>query len=128
MNQEYRVYVEDTDMMGVVFFANYLKFFERARTDWLRERGFFLSELSEQGIAFAIRHLDIDYLYPARIDDRLIIETDVELKGYCQLQFSQKMKRHDLKLIAQALVDVVCVNQKMSPRRLPNRLVEECLK
>lgn len=128
MKQEYRVYMEDTDMMGIVFYANYLKFFERARTEWLRGHGYTLSDLNQEGFAFAVTHVDIRYYHPARIDDMLILETDVELNGYCQLQFRQTMKRHDLKLLAEALVDVVCVNPKMSPRRLPRRLAEECLK
>jgi acyl-CoA thioester hydrolase len=124
----FRVYIEDTDMMGVVFYANYLKFFERARTEWLRERGFSLSELAKEHIGFAVRHVDIHYIAPARIDDLLILKTDVLQTGYCQLQFKQKMMLQNQKPIAEACVDVVCVNQNMMPRRLPRQICEECLK
>ncbi len=125
---QYRVYIEDTDMMGVVFYANYLKFFERARTEWLRSHGFNLSDLIKEDTMFAVRHVDIEYISPARIDDVLIIETEVEQTGFCQLQFKQKMMLQDQKLVAKACVDVVCVNQKMMPRRLPRRIGEECFK
>ena len=125
---KFRVYMEDTDMMGIVFYANYLKFFERARTEWLRERGFSLSVLAKEDISFAVRHVDIDYIAPARIDDILILETDVLQTGFCQLQFKQKMMLQDQKPIAEACVDVVCVNQNMMPRRLPRQICKECLK
>jgi acyl-CoA thioester hydrolase len=72
-----RVYYEDTDAGGVVYYANYLRFFERARTEWLRAIGFEQQLLrNEDGIVFAVRHVEIDYLKPAVLDDALQVEAD----------------------------------------------------
>ena len=71
-----RVYYEDTDLAGIVYYANYLKFIERARTEWVRERGVDQSKLKEgHGIVFAVRRVEADYLVPARFNDDLVVET-----------------------------------------------------
>ena len=73
-----RVYYEDTDAGGVVYYANYLRFLERARTECLRSLGFEQSELMAQGIAFAVRSLSAEYLKPARLDDELVVVSTIE--------------------------------------------------
>ena len=84
-----RVYYEDTDAGGVVYYANYLKFLERARTEWLRALGFDQRDLMrDAGILFAVRHVEIDYLLPARFDDELRIEAAVERASKVSLTFA----------------------------------------
>ncbi|MEM9248364.1 MAG: tol-pal system-associated acyl-CoA thioesterase [Pseudomonadota bacterium] len=76
------VYYEDTDMGGIVYHANYLKFIERGRSDWVRAQGVDQNALRGDGVVFAVRHIDADFLGPARLDDRLSVETELaELRG-----------------------------------------------
>ena len=73
-----RVYYEDTDLAGIVYYANYLRFIERARTEWVREQGIDQTRLKEdEGLVFAVRRVEADYLMPARFDDELIVQTKV---------------------------------------------------
>ena len=85
-----RVYYEDTDAGGVVYYANYLKFMERARTEWLRTRGFEQDVLiKEQDLVFAVRSLSIDYLRPARLDDLLQVRVTVSELRRASIVFEQ---------------------------------------
>ena len=89
-----RVYYEDTDAAGVVYYASYLKFLERARTEWLRVLGFEQTRLVEEmGIAFAARSISAEYLMPARLDDLLAVVSSVESLGRAQLVFAQRVER-----------------------------------
>lgn len=89
-----RVYYEDTDAAGIVYYASYLKFLERARTEWLRALGFEQTRLvSDMGIAFAARSITAEYLMPARLDDLLAVVSSVESLGRAQLVFSQRVER-----------------------------------
>jgi len=89
-----RVYYEDTDAAGVVYYASYLKFLERARTEWLRALGFEQTRLVEElGIAFAARSISAEYLMPARLDDLLAVVSTVESLGRAQLVFAQRVER-----------------------------------
>lgn len=89
-----RVYYEDTDAAGVVYYASYLKFLERARTEWLRALGFEQTRLVEEmGIAFAARSISVEYLKPARLDDLLMVVSTVESLGRAQLVFAQRIER-----------------------------------
>lgn len=123
----YQVYLEDTDMMGIVYHANYLKFFERARTDTLRNYGFSLTKLAIDDTYFAIRSLAIDYQTPARLEDHLKISTEFSIHGGCRLVFLQNMYKATEELLAGLKVDVVCVNGKMKPKRLPKSMIKEFL-
>tara|TARA_B110000003_G_scaffold262443_1_gene285069 strand:- start:2008 stop:2406 length:399 start_codon:yes stop_codon:yes gene_type:complete len=89
--QEYllRVYYEDTDAQGVVYYANYLKFFERARTELLRAVGYEQMKLMEEKIIFVVRSLDLKLLKPARLDDQLVIKTDLVKLGKVSFDFEQ---------------------------------------
>ncbi|MDP3038087.1 MAG: tol-pal system-associated acyl-CoA thioesterase, partial [Rhodocyclaceae bacterium] len=89
-----RVYYEDTDAGGVVYYANYLKYLERARTELLRELGFEQHQLAgEAGLAFAVRSLSVEYLKPARLDDLLEVATRIEALGRAQVTFAQSVVR-----------------------------------
>lgn len=117
-----RVYAEDVDFMGIVYHANYLRFFERARTELLRERELCLSELGQLNILFAIKELNIKYVMPARLDDLLTITTIVSETTACTLVFDQAIRGQEGSLISEAKVQVVCVDMKLKPKRLPNMI------
>ncbi|MBX9847848.1 MAG: tol-pal system-associated acyl-CoA thioesterase [Rhodocyclaceae bacterium] len=103
-----RVYYEDTDAAGVVYYANYLRFIERARTDWLRTLGVDQGSLiATHGIAFAVRSLQADYLKPARLDDELFVHSTLEEVGRAQVVFQQNVLRGQ-ELLFSATVRVVC--------------------
>jgi acyl-CoA thioester hydrolase len=105
-----RVYYEDTDSGGVVYYANYLKYLERARTELLRELGFAQRQLAEEtGLAFAVRSLTVEYLKPAKLDDRVEVVTAVEDLGRAQVTFAQSIRRAEEILIT-ATVRVACLD------------------
>ncbi|MBA3031475.1 MAG: tol-pal system-associated acyl-CoA thioesterase [Gammaproteobacteria bacterium] len=105
-----RVYYEDTDAGGVVYYANYLKYLERARTELLRELGFEQHQLAgEAGLAFAVRSLAVEYLKPAKLDDQLEVATTVEALGRAQVTFAQSIRRADETLLT-ATVRVACLD------------------
>lgn len=105
-----RVYFEDTDAGGVVYYANYLKYLERCRTEWLRSDGHQQGELlREASIAFVVRSISADYLKPARLDDLLSVSMEVERITRAQIFFRQSIRRGDEELLT-AQVQVVCVN------------------
>ncbi|HVT37047.1 MAG TPA: tol-pal system-associated acyl-CoA thioesterase [Nevskiaceae bacterium] len=115
-----RVYYEDTDVSGVVYHANYLRWFERARTEWLRALALGQEELRvTEGVAFTVANLSIDYLKPARLDDELQVMTVISEMGRASLGFSQRVQRAG-ELLARAQVRVGCVDAaSFKPRRLP---------
>ena len=118
-----RVYYEDTDVSGVVYHANYLRWFERARTEWLRARGLGQEALRVQhGIAFTVAGLHIDYLRPARLDDELTVTTLIGEAGRASLVFEQQLHRLvDGVKLAQVRARVGCVDAaNFRPRRLPD--------
>jgi len=125
-----RVYWEDTDGGGIVYYANYLRFLERARTEWLRQRGFSQQRLqSEAGILFTVVSLEIEYRAPARLDDELEISCEPEPLGPASLRFAQAICRRgpatERALLAEASVRVACLDARtMRPRRLPAFLLE----
>jgi len=114
-----RVYYEDTDMAGIVYYANYLKFIERGRTEFVRELGVDQRQLKEEeGIVFAVRHVDADYLGSAKFDDILSVETTIERITGVRLVFRQYVRR-DGDLLFTALVTIVAINEAGAPARLP---------
>lgn len=118
-----RVYYEDTDAGGVVYYANYLKFAERARTEWLRMHGYEQTDLAQQhGVIFVVRSVSIDYLKPARFNDTLQVSVELIKVGAGQIDLAQRVTRGD-ELIARAAVKVVCVGtSSMRPTRIPQSL------
>ena len=105
-----RVYYEDTDAGGVVYYANYLKYFERARTEWLRHRGIDQSRLAEtERRLFVVKNVEIQYRRPARLDDELTIHTEVNRLGRASIHFGQRAECGG-ELLCEASVTVCCVD------------------
>jgi acyl-CoA thioester hydrolase len=120
-----RVYWEDTDAGGVVFYANYLKFFERARTEWLRALGVEQHALREQEHAiFVVSETRVRYLQPARLDDWLTLSVDIVERGRASLLVDQCCWRGDT-LLAEGSIRIGCVDPgTFRPRRIPNPILE----
>jgi acyl-CoA thioester hydrolase len=121
-----RVYYEDTDSGGVVYYANYLKFMERARTEWLRAHGFEQSELArEHGVIFVVRDVHITYLRPAVFDDLLQVAVKIHATGRSWIEFSQTVARVN-EVLTHASVKIVCVNQlSFKPVEIPDIIREK---
>lgn len=121
-----RVYFEDTDAGGVVFYANYLKFMERARTEWLRSLGLEQQILaSELGIGFVVSQLDMKYRLPARLDDLLTVQTLITQRGRASLNFAQRIVKAEL-ILAEGNIRVGCVNlESFRAAALPKVLFEQ---
>ncbi len=114
-----RVYYEDTDLAGIVYYANYLKFIERARTEWVRGLGVDQGKLkSDAGVVFAVRRVEAEYLSPARFDDELVVQTAVQVVGGARLVLRQNVLRGDA-LLFSALVTLVALTATGAPTRLP---------
>ena len=113
-----RVYYEDTDLAGVVYYANYLRFIERARTEWAREAGIDQVRMREEGTVFAVRRVEADYLTPARFDDLLQVRTGIEAATVARLVLGQEVWRESQRLFA-ARVTLVAMDVKGRPRRIP---------
>jgi acyl-CoA thioester hydrolase len=124
-----RVYWEDTDGGGIVYYANYLRFLERARTEWLRSLGHSQHELArDPGIVFAVSNLTVDYRRPARLDDELTITCEPQAERATSMRFGQQIYRRDgsaeQTLLVEANVRVVCVDaHTLRPKRLPDFLI-----
>ncbi|KAF3996086.1 tol-pal system-associated acyl-CoA thioesterase [Glaciimonas immobilis] len=124
-----RVYYEDTDAGGVVFYANYLKFFERARTEWLRAAGIEQSLLVKTNqVMFVVKSTALDYHAPSRLDDELNLTVRVENVGRVAVEFIQQAWRLDggvPKLLATGRIKVVCVNaQSFRPQAIPQKVMD----
>ncbi len=116
-----RVYYEDTDMGGIVYHANFLKFIERARSEWVAEMGLDQIALRDEGVVFAVRRIEADYLRPARFGDRLEVCTRVVSASGARLMLEQEVTRGEHRLFA-ARVTVACMNLAGRPVRLPQAL------
>jgi acyl-CoA thioester hydrolase len=117
-----RVYYEDTDLAGIVYYANYLKFIERARTEWVRELGIDQGRLkAEEGIVFAVRRVEADYLAPARFDDVLEVETACLETTAARVVLGQRVMR-DGRCLVDARVTIVALSDSGRPARLPAAL------
>ncbi|QDX83013.1 tol-pal system-associated acyl-CoA thioesterase [Denitratisoma sp. DHT3] len=124
-----RVYYEDTDAGGVVYYANYLRFVERGRTEWLRALGYDQGRLAtELGVVFAVRSVAAEYLRPARLDDRLNVCTAVESHGRAAIVFAQHVELDDNPgggRLFEATVKVVCLDrERFKPVAIPPALLE----
>lgn len=118
-----RVYYDDTDAAGIVYYANYLKFAERGRTEMLRDAGFDHRRLrDEHDLVFAVRRCSADYRRPARLDDRLEVRTAVSRHSGARLAMSQSIQR-DGELLVAVEVELAILSTRLRPRRLPADLV-----
>ncbi|MBI1906487.1 MAG: tol-pal system-associated acyl-CoA thioesterase [Rhodocyclales bacterium] len=118
-----RVYYEDTDAAGVVYYANYLRFCERARTEWLRSMGYDQRTLLETtGIAFVVRSVQADFKVSARLDDALEVVSSIARLGHASLVFAQNIIR-DQELILDSIVTIACIDtRKQRPCAIPSDL------
>ncbi|MFA6822605.1 MAG: YbgC/FadM family acyl-CoA thioesterase [Geobacter sp.] len=115
-----RVYYEDTDAAGVVYHSNYLNYCERARTEYLRERGWSVAELASDGAVFPVVRMEIDFKAPARHDDLLQVITTPLRVGGSSFELRQRVHRaSDGKLLVELLVTLACVTPQLKARRIP---------
>ncbi len=119
-----RIYWEDTDAGGVVFYANYLKFFERARTEWLRAAGVGQQALREEtGAMFVVAEVHMRYLAPAELDDSIVVSVQVVERGAASMVLAQEAWRGDT-LLAQGQIRIGCVQaDTLKPRRIPAQVL-----
>lgn len=120
-----RVYYEDTDAAGVVYYANYLKFMERARTEWLRDQGFEQDALREQGIVFVVRRVTIDYLKPALFNQLLSVETVVASHGKASVTFQQDVYFEDSQLATASIKLASIDSVSFRPVPIPKLIIKE---
>ena len=120
-----RVYYEDTDAAGVVYYANYLKFMERARTEWLAAMEFPLAVFErEHGVVFAVHRCEIDFRLPARLNDDLVVTVEGVQPGASRLVARQEVRREDA-VLTSARVTLACLDAaRWRPVRMPAALVE----
>ena len=122
---EIRVYYEDTDCGGVVYYANYLKYFERARTEFLRDRGQFLTDYMKKGIEFIVVRAEVDYKSPARYNDVLDITTTVsEIARASFIMGYTVLRKEDGKLLASGMTRLACINKNGKPVRIPDSMLK----
>lgn len=116
-----RIYYEDTDAAGVVYHANYIKYLERARTEFFRSHGFLVAQLAKEGFIFPVVRLELDFKSPARHDDLLSIETAPVKTTGASFIFRQRVVRtDDGKLLLEGLVTLACVNSALKAQRIPS--------
>lgn len=120
-----RVYYEDTDAAGIVYYANYLRFLERARTEWLRSLGWSQHKMMQEKLAFVVAEVQAKYQRPAHLDDELIVRCWIENLRRASLEFCQEVLRGD-EILLKGKIRVGCVNtEKMKPAPIPAELIEQ---
>ena len=122
---ELTIFVEDTDFQGFVYHANYIKYFERARSNFLTINGISQNDLRQSNLGFVIKRIDIDFLYPAKLGEKLIVQTVVEKKSKARMLFNQKIISDDNKnQICEGSVEVCLVDiETKKPKPFPNDLL-----
>ncbi len=116
-----RVYYEDTDMAGIVYYANYLKYIERARSDWLRKLGIDQNAMKADGQVFVVRRVEADYLRPAHLDDELEVKTEIQQITGARLVMKQHVSRGP-DLLFSAIVTVAIINDLGQAVRMPAKI------
>lgn len=117
-----RVYMEDTDAGGIVYYVNYLKFMERARSEWLRQSGLDQQTLLDEGTQLVVYRLACHYAKPAHLDDALDISVDVTNVGRCRMTFEQQVWRNE-ELLCSATVEIACLStERLRPKKWPAAL------
>jgi len=120
-----RVYYEDTDAGGIVYHSNYLKYFERARTEWLRKLGYELDVLAADGLMFVVTRAELDYIVPAKFNEELVVQSTVtEFRG-ASFSFEQQLMRGEV-CLARAKVKAASLNSStLRPIKMPRNLKQE---
>ena len=113
-----KIYYEDTDAGGVVYYANYLRYMERARTEFLLEKGIDIARYHDKGYLFAVVHVDINYKKPARLGENIEVTTEVTEKSHVTITLRQDVFRGDTLLVG-AIIKLACINKKGKLQRLP---------
>ncbi len=113
-----RVYYEDTDFSGHVYHGSYVRFFERARTEWLRNLAIYHSELAKQGLAFVVTHMEVDFIRPAHIDDLLKVNVKIISLQGARIILEQKIKRNKEE-ISKAKIIVALIGSNSRAKRIP---------
>ena len=126
---KYRVYYEDTDAQGIIYYGNYLRFAERARTDFLRlSNDVNQSELNKKtGVFFVVRKVEIEYMFPGRLDDELKVTAEVIKMGRTSFDMKQEFFNQDNAKLAEMNVQIVCVaneGEKLKSVRIPENLIK----
>lgn len=116
-----RIYIEDTDAGGIVYYVNYLKFIERSRTELLRSFGYGKTAILEEGLLLVVHSIDAQYLAPAKLDDEVIATASVKKLARSYVIFEQQVLRGD-QVLCHATAKIACVNDKMKPAALPMHL------
>jgi len=116
---EKKIYYHDTDCGGVVYYANYLKYLEEGRTEFLHNKGVELKALAEEGIYFVVAHTELDYKYPARYHDIIQVSTAVDKLSRCSIDFTQEIFK-DKDALVKTRTTLVCVNKGFKPVALPS--------
>jgi acyl-CoA thioester hydrolase len=121
-----RIYIEDTDASGIVYHPNYLSFFARARSEWLRELGFDLKTLQQTKLIFPVCQIEIAYRRPLRLDDEIEIHTNLIETKKCSMTFLQKiyLKSNLHNLICELKIKVACVDENLRPKCIPEGLLK----
>ncbi len=121
-----KIYYHDTDAGGIVYYANYLKYLEEARTEFFNQKGVLINKLSEQGILFAVRRVEVDYKAPAYYADTLAIYTEISKIKNASLEFAQNINRAD-RVLVKAKTQLVCINSEFKPQVIPEEAIR-CLR
>lgn len=120
-----RIYYEDTDAGGIVYYANYLKFFERGRTELLREVNIEQDILMEKNIAFVVKKVELSYVKPAQFNQLITVKTEVTSCRKASLEFKQQIFNDKAQLLCQAITLIACINfKKLKPMAIPSEIIE----
>ena len=117
-----KIYYHDTDCGGVVYYSNYLKFLEEARTEYFSERGFSIKELAESGTLFVVARQEIDYKAPAVYGDILEVRTKIGETSTVKIVFENEIYNQDNQLITKAKTILVCVDKNLKPKAIPQEI------
>ena len=122
-----RVYYEDTDIGGVVYYANYLKFMERARSEMLRNLGIDQAEMLDynkpEDVSFVVKRVEIDFKHPAKFDDQLIVKSEIIKLGGASVIIKQDVKKND-QILVTGMIKIAAIGQDAKPKKLPKSIKE----
>lgn len=122
-----RIYYHDTDCGGIVYYGNYLKFFEEARTEFFEQKGLALKKLVEEGILFVVVRQEIDYKFPGRYADELTITTKIENISLVKIEFKHEVRNQNNDLICVAKTIMACIGSDFKPKQIPEDLKNRLL-
>jgi len=117
-----RIFYHDTDCGGVVYYANYLKYMEESRTEFLENKGFFIKEHAQEGLLFVVAHQEVDYKAPAHYGDILEVASKLTRMSNVKLEFEHEVKNQEEKIICSGKAVLVCVDKDIKPRSIPDEL------